>query len=335
MKEQDLQIRVIRFLSGEMTADERQQLLESVSKSAEKQKFFEEYQEIWEKTEIEANVPEIDISSQWQRFERQAFQDEGQGKVLPLWSRPLFKVAAMVAILVSSILAWSILTTDTVIDSGQMVVLETSLNVEQFILPDGSTLWLNKDSRIEYASDFQPREIHLKGEALFEVQHLASDESFSVHTKETKVTVLGTVFMVKEATASNAETVFVQEGKVAFENLSGKKEVEILNAGEQAVYNTTSQTVTKLDQPQANLLSWKTGSFSFDDTPLAEILPVLEQHYGVIFKIVNPDLLDCTYNSEFSNMNLNEMLEELSFGLNLDIRQRQSGLYEVDGIPCK
>ena len=194
---------------------------------------------------------------------------------------------------------------------------------------------MNRDSRIEYASSFQPREIHLKGEALFEVQHLATDESFSVRTKDTKVTVLGTVFMVKEATASNPETVFVQEGKVAFANISGKKEVEILRAGEQAVYNAASKTVTKLDQPQTNLLSWKTGSFSFDDTPLAEILPVLEQHYGVIFKVVNPDLLDCTYNSEFSNMNLNEMLEELSFGLNLDIQQGQSGIYEVDGIPCK
>ena len=125
MKEKDLQIQVIRFLSGEMTADERHQLLESVSKSAEKQKFFEEYQEIWEKTGIEAMVPETDISSQWQRFERQTFKNEPTGKILPLWGRPLFKVAAMVAIFVSTILAWSILTTDTVIDHGQMVVLQT------------------------------------------------------------------------------------------------------------------------------------------------------------------------------------------------------------------
>ena len=334
MKEQDFQIRVIRFLSGELSADEQDHLLKSLEKSAEKQKFFEEYREIWNKTDTISTVPDTDIDLQWQKFEEKAFSDRGPRNIIPLWGRPLFKIAAMVAILISSMVAWSILTTNKT-DSTDMVLLQTSMEVQQFALPDGSKIWLNKESKVQYAKDFHPRQIFLQGEALFEVQHLPSDESFSVLTDETKVTVLGTKFLVKSGIDAEPVKVFVQEGKVAFENLQGDKGVAILTAGEQAEYDHDSKVVSKLKESESNLLSWKTGSFSFDDTPLSDILPVLEQHYGVDFNIKNPGLLNCTFKSEFSNMNLSEMLEELSFGLNLEIKQNSAGIFEIDGIPCK
>lgn len=334
MKEQDFQIRVIRFLSGEMSPEEKDHLLESIRKSAEKQKFFEDYRKIWEKTEVVATIPEPDIQAQWRKFESQAFREHSSGRVIPLWSINLFKIAAMVAIFVSGFLAWSILTRNPASDT-QQVVLQTSMDVQEFELPDGSTIWLNKDSRIEYSADFSPRKVFLNGEALFEVQHLETDEKFTVETPETKVTVLGTVFMVRSVSDREPVTVYVQEGRVAFEKRDNTAEVKILNAGEQAIYDKVDEVVMKLEQADENLLSWKTGSFSFNDIEIGEILPTLERHFGVRFIIVNPGLLGCTYNSEFSNMNLAEMLEELSFGLNLDIREVQNGVYEVDGMPCK
>ncbi|MCB0668732.1 MAG: FecR domain-containing protein [Saprospiraceae bacterium] len=334
MKEQDFQIRVIRFLSGELSPDEGDHLLESISKSAEKQKFFEDYRKTWEKSETTISIPETDIDDQWQKFEDRAFRDLPSGKVTPMWSRPLFKIAVMVAILASTIITWGILTTDGV-EGGNPVVLQTSMEVQEFDLPDGSTIWLNKNSRVEYAADFKPRTVFLEGEALFEVQHLPTDASFTVETRETKVTVLGTVFMVNSSPDEGPVTVFVQEGKVAFEKLEGRESTKILGAGEQAVYDHQEETVRKLEQAEENLLSWKTGSFTFNDAVIGEILPTLEKHFGVQFQVNNSDLLNCTYNSKFSNMNLNEMLEELSFGLNLEIRQVQNGIYEVDGMPCK
>ncbi|MCB0687788.1 MAG: FecR domain-containing protein [Saprospiraceae bacterium] len=334
MKEQDFQIRVIRFLSGEMSAVESEHLLKAISESAEKQKFFEEYQEIWEKAEIQSPIPEVDLPEQWQQFENQAFVEEPAPRVIPIWSRQIFKIAAMMAIIVSTILAWSIMT-KAPIDSMEMVMHETSVQVQEIALPDGSKVWLNQGSKVEYASNFQPRTIHLTGEAIFEVRHLSSDETFTVETDVTKVTVLGTVFMVNSGLESKGATVFVKEGKVAFEALDKKENVEILTAGQQAVYNVNLHSVSRIENPSSNLFNWRTGSFSFNDSPLAEILPALESYFGVKFNIANPDLLSCTYNSEFSNMNIEEMLEELSFGLNLEIHQKQPGVYVVDGIPCK
>ena len=334
MKEQDFQIQVIRYLAGEMSAQESDHLLESLTKNAERQKFFEEYVRVWDDLGTLPEPPAPSIEEQWQKFSKNAFERSETNRKLPLWSRPLFRIAAMITILATSLITWSIVTHDLP-GVDELMVIQTGNEMEEFVLPDGSKVWMDKHGKLEYQKDFQPRTVHLEGQALFEVQHLTSDETFSVQAGNTKTTVLGTIFMVNSGTVADAATVYVQEGKVAFSGLSKVDGTEILTAGEQAVYNEKKGGVSKLSIANLNLLSWKTGVFSFDDTPLAEILPSLERHYGVQFEIINSGLLSCTYNSDFASMNLEEMLEELSFGLNLRISKNADGIYEVDGTPCK
>ncbi|MBK8505608.1 MAG: FecR domain-containing protein [Saprospiraceae bacterium] len=334
MKEQDFQIRVIRYLAGEMSAKESDHLLESLTTSAERQKFFEEYERIWNNMGTVPDPPNPSIEEQWQIFATSAFEKPATIRKLPLWSRPLFRIAAMIAILATSLITWSILTQDLSGGAG-LIVIQTGAEMEELTLPDGSKVWLDKHSKLEYQKDFQPRSVILEGQGLFEVQHLSSDETFSVEAGKTRTTVLGTIFMVNSGTDEEATTVYVQEGKVAVSGVSKSVGAAILTAGEQAVYDEKSNEVSKLTAANLNVLSWKTGVFSFDDTPLAEILPSLEMHYGVQFEIINSGLLACTYNSDFANMNLEEMLEELSFGLNLRIIKSTEGVYEVDGTPCK
>lgn len=334
MKEQDFQIRVIRYLAGEMSAQESDHFLESLKTSAERQKFFEEYERIWDNLGSLPEPPNPSIEEQWQKFTTNAFEKPETARRLPLWGRPLFRIAAVIAILATSLITWSILTQD-LSGGDRLVVIQTDTEMKVFTLPDGSKFWLDKYGKLEYQKDFEPRAVRLEGQALFEVQHLTSDESFSVQAGNTRTTVLGTIFMVRSGTAEEAAMVYVEEGKVAFTSLSATIGAEILTAGEQAVYDQARDEVSKLLAPDLNVLSWKTGVFSFDDTPLAKILPSLEQHYGVNFEIINKGLLACTYNSDFANMNLEEMLEELSFGLNLRITKSSDGVYRVDGTPCE
>jgi transmembrane sensor len=332
MKEQEFQIEVIRYLAGELSAGESERLLEYLRTSAERQKFFEEYKKIWVQAGMEGEIPPISIEDQWQRFARTAFEQSEKPAIIPLWFRPFFRIAAGVAILATSLIAWSLLTTGH--KTGREVLLASAMEVLEHTLPDGSTVWLDKESTIEYQVSFEPRTIRLQGQALFEVKHLDTEHPFTVESGATKTTVLGTVFLVKSVTGSQPVTVYVEEGKVSFENTSGTAML-ILSAGEQAQYDLERQMIEKSSEVDQNLLSWKTGEFSFEDTPLAEILPQLELYYGVRFKIINPGLLRCTYHSDFANMALDEMLDELSFGLNLRIQKNDSGIYEVDGTPCQ
>lgn len=65
------------------------------------------------------------------------------------------------------------------------------------LLPDGSTVWLNAGSKLEYVNDFNGpvREIKLEGEAFFDV--VKQSRPFIVHTAGIDIKVLGTSFNVK------------------------------------------------------------------------------------------------------------------------------------------
>ena len=60
---------------------------------------------------------------------------------------------------------------------------------EVITLPDGTNVWINSDSELEYSSDRNKRVVHLKGEAYFEVTHVIT--SYSIHyTKLYEVSLL-------------------------------------------------------------------------------------------------------------------------------------------------
>ncbi|MBC7934319.1 MAG: FecR family protein [Rhizobacter sp.] len=65
-------------------------------------------------------------------------------------------------------------------------------------LPDGSDVWLNAGSKLNYDKKFDGgiREVYLTGEAYFDVVHNA-EKPFIIHTSKVNVKVLGTQFNVK------------------------------------------------------------------------------------------------------------------------------------------
>jgi len=73
--------------------------------------------------------------------------------------------------------------------------------MKELNLPDGSTVILNSNSTLKYDSNWlntATREVWLEGEAFFEInkQPLKGAAQFIVHSNDTKVAVLGTVFNV-------------------------------------------------------------------------------------------------------------------------------------------
>jgi transmembrane sensor len=127
----------------------------------------------------------------------------------------------------------------------------------QVILPDGTHVWLNADSRISFPVQFSegPRKILLSGEAYFEVK---KDERhpFIVSSKGQEVTVLGTHFNVNSyADEENIETTLL-EGAV---KVSAGDHKQILKPGERAINNGTSIKV--LSANLDGIMDWKEGDF--------------------------------------------------------------------------
>src|SRR5690606_14174501 len=105
-------------------------------------------------------------------------------------------------------------------DSGQASaerVVETARGERAKVdLPDGSTVLLAPDSRVQYASGFgkSHRTIDLQGQALFTVTH-SEGVAFVVRAKDVETLVLGTTFGVRRYTSDSLAEVIVAAGRVA------------------------------------------------------------------------------------------------------------------------
>jgi len=151
-------------------------------------------------------------------------------------------------------------------------------------LSDGTKVWLNSSSKLEYPQTFDtslPREVSLTGEAFFEVAK-AADWPFIVHTGAVKTTVLGTAFNIKAYPGMQNINVSVKHGKVAVSKdnqtlatLESNQELRVAlgqNAPTPAEELTLSSKVAG---------KWKEGYLDYEDETIASVIADLERFYGI------------------------------------------------------
>ncbi len=145
-------------------------------------------------------------------------------------------------------------------------------------LPDGSRVWLNSDSRLEYPVEFggRRREVTLSGEGYFEVVADA-ERPFVVRTESQTATVLGTEFNIS---AYDGEP-------VATTLLSGSVRVEasgceaVLEPGQQSLLEAGAIEVRAVNAER--FAQWCRGVINIDDMSMAEILKIVARKYDVAF----------------------------------------------------
>ncbi len=178
-------------------------------------------------------------------------------------------------------------------------------------LQDGSRVWLNADTRLEYAKDFQSkatRDVYLIGEAFFDVVE-DKNRPFIVHTKDVEIKVLGTSFNVKAySKEAKVETTLVK-GKVSIEHQNDDDEITLI-PNQRAVYvKEAGKVVVENNIETETYTSWKSGILTFDDQPFNEIIPVLERWFNVTIHTENAASLECRFTAKINNKTLEEVLE--------------------------
>ena len=151
----------------------------------------------------------------------------------------------------------------------------------QLILSDGSKVWLNSGTVLEFPAEFsaQNREINLiSGEIYAEV---APDKtkSFYVHTSDFHVKVYGTKFNISHYSDS-PQSVTLVEGSVALR--SGTDRELFLWPNEQAVYKKNGM-FNKQAVDVNRIISWKDGYLTLDRTPVSEVLKQIRRYYNLAF----------------------------------------------------
>ena len=155
----------------------------------------------------------------------------------------------------------------------------------QLVLSDGSKVWLNSGSTLEFPTNFKnqkERNVYLTGEAYFEI---AKDKvhPFIVKTKNQQVTVLGTHFNINSYTDEPSTKTTLAEGKIQILSESGIK--KILMPGEQALLSNNAISVTNADIEET--LAWKNGYFRFNDESIQSIMRKISRWYNVEVKYIS------------------------------------------------
>lgn len=196
-------------------------------------------------------------------------------------------------------------------------------SVSEMILPDGSVIFLNADSRIRYSFDGENgiREVFLTGEAWFDV---AKNEKkpFVVRTPFYDVDVTGTQFNVKAYESDKSVTTTLEKGQVVIHATGNFKLAEnvILKPGEQITLNKETREMNIKTVNTKWFTSWKDNKLIFVNMNLKDLATLLERKYGVDIEIKNKEILALHFDGTIKNESIIEILEIIKKALPINYK---------------
>lgn len=254
----------------------------------------------------------IKVTPKWSKTKEQIWAERfehlaDKPKVVPLYRQQWFAYAAAAIIIVMLALPTTafLYTTDIVVPRGEHLTA---------VLPDGSKVELNADSRLSYKPYWWrvEREVTMSGEGYFEV---AKGSRFTISTSKGSVAVLGTSFNV--LARENNFSVVCLTGKV--EVVSGRASTT-LTPDMQATLQGNKLTASTLENPEQSI-GWTQGKFYFEAAPLQDVIREIERQYNI--KVGTPDRLDYLYTGNFSrDKDPHEVLRIIGtpFGIELTVK---------------
>jgi ferric-dicitrate binding protein FerR (iron transport regulator) len=200
-------------------------------------------------------------------------------------------------------------------------------------LPDGSTVLLNKNSRLDYPREFSgtTREVTLTGEAFFDITHLTG-RPFLVHTGQLTTRVLGTAFNIRAYPADKAIAITVTSGKVQV--LNENASVGLLGENQQLRFDKGSKALVECKVDVKPLIAWKPEEVAFDDITMEEAARRIGQWFGVTVGFVNPVVKQCRVTATFYREDDLEEIMTVVCGVSLSTYTIHDKKVTIDGKGC-
>ena len=194
------------------------------------------------------------------------------------------------------------------VSAQPMTLKSTQTERRLIILPDGSSVWLNKESKLQYPDSFSEnrREVSLTGEAYFDIKPDIS-RPFIIHSGEIKTTVLGTAFNIRAFPEEASVVVTVTHGRVRVED--NNRNEKVLTDRQQLLINVTGKQVIQQQVADNTDTEWKDEDFILDNITFAEARKLIQDRYGVEIVFQNDALKSCRFTSTFlKDASLNQIL---------------------------
>ncbi|MCU0461449.1 MAG: FecR domain-containing protein [Bacteroidales bacterium] len=182
-------------------------------------------------------------------------------------------------------------------------------------LPDGSSIILNRNTRLSYKSNFgkRSRQVSLSGEAFFEITADAS-KPFTIDAGKASVKVVGTSFNVITDNVDSAVEVFVTSGKVMLTDNSGIRDIT-LEPGDVGTMDSKHAQKTLNQNP--NYMSWNTGKLNYDGQSLEIVFRDLKRVYNMDIKADDPAILSNRWTSPIDIQSRDTIIRLICTSFNL------------------
>lgn len=184
-------------------------------------------------------------------------------------------------------------------------------------LPDGSKVWLDAGSEINYPAFFNSdkREVTLTGQAFFEIQK--EEIPFFVNNAGPQVKVYGTEFSINAYENEENIIVALTQGKISL--MVNNREV-FLKPGEISKFDKLKRTLEIVETDIDQFIKWKDGVLIFRDATLATIIRTFERRYNVSVLIEDEEIASYKYNAILKGESFEQVLDLLT--LSAPIRYR-------------
>jgi len=316
---------LLSYLKGEATEAELQQVEAWLALDKRNAALLDKWKKAWQHADAMADFAAIDVDKNWSQV---------QSKIQPKKAKQVFLLSKIwrVAAAILLIATVAFLGREFMSSSaGEMqTLMAASLNGEAAVLPDGSQVWLKEGSSISFPKEFssEQREVTLKGEGFFEVTH-NPEQPFIVKAKQTETRVLGTSFNLNASQEGERIELVLMTGKVRF---STQEEVVILIPGDQLMIDEIGK-LSKKENSNGNFLAWKTGTLTFENTPMKQVMEDIANAYGITYEFENPAFMNCPLTTRFENESIENVLQAIEALFDIEINEN-NGTYIIKGNGC-
>lgn len=266
----------------------------------------------WNNIKMTYKEKDIDTDRAWMKVSNRIADSEEKKNIAVKAEFPLFlKIAASIILVVG--LGWG----GFRIAVPKQILIASDANEKNITvaLPDGSTVWLNRNSSLTYPARFsrQNRTVKLNGEAFFDV---ARDESkpFLIDAGKAEVKVLGTSFNVMTDNGNSEVEVFVTTGSVLVTEKKGERSV-ILEPG--FIGRVSDKTNISELVSDANYLSWNTEKLVYNGQDLGTVFRDLKRAYNIDIRTDDAAITKLTLTSVFEEQPHDTIIKVICTTFNL------------------
>ena len=261
------------------------------------------------------------------------------------WLAAACIVAVIVTLVTKNVFTKQAITADAITNE----VTTNNGSKSKLVLPDGSTVWLNADSKLTYEKDFgvSGRHVTLEGEAFFDVKKMPAIP-FIIQTKVIQVKVLGTAFNVKsygdELTTETSlvrgkveitinkrpeeKHILLPNNKLVVANEIDENKKSLIDKERKKIPLVSLQELTFYENDSTIIeTSWKENRLVFQDESFADIARKLERWYNVKLVFNDKSLETQRLTGSFTDETIIQALEALQISEEFDFKIEQNKIF--------